>query len=59
MAKMKVGSEFYRHKNLKSINVHVSREAHKKLYDLAAKEDRSLQKTIRRILEEYAKKVKK
>lgn len=55
---LRVGSEFYRDKKLKTITVHVTKETHRKLKLLAVQEDRSFQKTVRRILEEYADKVK-
>ncbi len=51
----KGGTQFYKGAGLKAITVHLPKEAHLKLMGIAKKEDRSLQKTIRRILVEYAK----
>ncbi|MCB4755946.1 MAG: hypothetical protein LHV69_02770 [Elusimicrobia bacterium] len=56
--RIRVGSDFYRNKKLKTITVHVSPKAHQKLRLMAAREDRSFQKTIRRILEEFTEKLK-
>lgn len=52
----KAGTKFYASAGLKSITVHIPIGAHKKLTEIAQREDRSLQKTIRRILVEYANK---
>lgn len=52
----KAGTQFYASVGLKSVTVHLPKEAHKKLAGIAKREDRSLQKTIRRILIEYAEK---
>ena len=50
------GTKFYASAGLKSITVHLPKAAHKKLVKLAKKEERSFQRTIRRILVDYAKK---
>jgi predicted transcriptional regulator len=51
-----VGTEFYKKKGLeKAITIHLSKELHDKLRRLAKKEERSLQITARRILEEWLK----
>ena len=47
-----VGTTFYKKKGLMAIIIHLPKEAHVKLKALAKKEERSLQKTARRILEE-------
>jgi len=53
MRKFPVGTEFYRKKGLeKAITIHLPKELHDKLLKLAKKEERSLQVTGRRILEE-------
>jgi len=52
----KAGTKFYASAGLKSITVHLPKATHKKLTELARKEDRSLQRSIRRILVEYAEK---
>lgn len=51
----KAGTQFYASTGLKSVTVHLPKKIHQKLTNLAKKEDRSLQKTIRRILVDYAK----
>ena len=51
----KAGTEFYASVGLKAIIVHLPKGVHKKLVDIARNEDRSLQKTVRRILVEYAR----
>lgn len=51
----KGGTQFYKDAGLKAVTVHLPKDAHVKLMALAKKEDRSLQRTIRRILVEYAK----
>jgi hypothetical protein len=52
----KGGTTFYRSAGLKAVTVHLPAKAHKKLVEMAKKEDRSLQKTIRRILMDFASK---
>lgn len=52
----KAGTQFYASAGLKSVTVHLPKAAHQKLAAIAKKQDRSLQKTIRRILVEYADK---
>jgi predicted HicB family RNase H-like nuclease len=52
----KAGTQFYASTGLKSVTVHLPKQAHLKLAAIAKKQDRSLQKTIRRILVEYADK---
>lgn len=47
-----MGTTFYKVKGLVAITIHLSKDAHGKLKALAQKEERSLQKTARRILEE-------
>ena len=49
----KAGTQFYANAGLKAVTIHLPKTIHKKLLLLAAKEDRSLQKSIRRILVEY------
>jgi predicted transcriptional regulator len=51
----KSGTKFYASVGLKAITVHLPPEIHKKLLKIADEDDRSLQKTIRRILVEYTK----
>jgi predicted transcriptional regulator len=51
----KAGTKFYASVGLKAVTVHLPPEVHKKLAKIAKKEDRSLQRTIRRILIEYTK----
>lgn len=51
----KAGTKFYASVRLKAVTVHLPPEVHKKLMKIAKKEDRSLQRTIRRILIEYTK----
>ena len=51
----KAGTKFYASVGLKAVTVHLPPEVHKKLTKIAKKEDRSLQRTIRRILIEYTK----
>lgn len=46
-----LGTKFYKKKGMKAVTVHLSKEYHEKLLELAKKEERSLQKTARRILE--------
>ncbi len=50
----KAGTKFYAGAGLKAVTVHLPMETHKKLAQIAKKEDRSLQRTIRRILIDYA-----
>jgi len=50
----KSGTKFYADVGLKAITIHLPIQTHKKLVQIARKEDRSLQKTIRRILVDYA-----
>lgn len=50
----KAGTKFYASVGLKSVTVHLPKETHEKLTGIAKKQDRSLQRTIRRILVEYA-----
>ena len=52
----KAGTTFYRGAGLKAVTVHLPVKVHKKLAEVAKKEERSLQKTIRRILIDYAEK---
>ncbi len=52
----KAGTKFYASVGLKSVTVHLPKDAHKKLAEIAKRQDLSLQKTIRRILVEYADK---
>lgn len=52
----KAGTKFYASVGLKSVTVHLPKETHIRLTEIAKKQDRSLQKTIRRILVEYADK---
>ena len=47
------GAKFYRSVGYKSVTVHLPKNVHTTLVRLATKEDRSLQKTIRRILIDY------
>jgi predicted transcriptional regulator len=54
----KAGTKFYASVGLKAVTVHLPPGVHKKLLKIAEEDDRSLQKTIRRILVEYAKKRK-
>jgi len=49
------GTKFYASVGLKAITIHLPKGIHKKLVDIARNEDRSLQKTVRRILVEYAR----
>lgn len=53
----KAGTQFYASVGLKSVTIHLPRPTHKKLLKLAKKEDRSLQKTIRRILIDYTERL--
>jgi predicted DNA-binding protein len=56
MKKIPVGTEFYKKKGLeKAITIHLPKELHARLYRLAKSEERSLQITVRRILEERLK----
>lgn len=56
MKKIPVGTEFYRKKGLeKAITIHLSKVFHDRLFQLAKKNERSLQVTARRILEEGLK----
>lgn len=50
----KAGTKFYASVGLKSITVHLPKGVHKKLAEIAKRQDRSLQKTIRRILVDFA-----
>lgn len=50
----RAGTTFYRTAGLKAVTVHLPIKVHKKLAAIAQKEERSLQKTIRRILVDYA-----
>jgi hypothetical protein len=52
----KSGTTFYATSGLKAVTVHLPLKTHQKLMKIAKREDRSLQKTIRRILIEYAQK---
>ena len=52
----KKGTKFYSGVGLKGVTVHLPLKVHQKLMRIAKKTDRSLQKTIRRILIDYAKK---
>lgn len=54
----KKGSEFYKSKGLKPVTLHLPIKAHKKLRELAKREERSLQVTARRILMDYLGKIK-
>jgi predicted transcriptional regulator len=57
MRKFPVGTEFYKKKGLeKAITVHLSKDLHEKLRRLAKKNERSLQVTTRRILEDGLRK---
>lgn len=50
------GKEFYKKKGLtKALTIHLTKEAHSRLLRLARKQERSLQITARRILEEHLK----
>ncbi len=51
----KAGTKFYASVGLKAVTVHLPPGVHKKLMKIAEADDRSLQKTIRRILVEYTK----
>jgi len=56
MKKFPVGTEFYRKKGLeKAVTIHLPKELHDKLRRLAKKDERSLQITARRILEDGLK----
>ncbi len=48
------GTTFYANEGFKAVTVHLPLKTHRKLQKIARKEDRSLQKTIRRILVDYA-----
>jgi len=52
----RAGTKFYASVGLKSVTVHLPKEIHLRLTAIAKKQDRSLQKTIRRVLVEYANK---
>lgn len=52
-----VGTEFYKKKGLeKAITIHLSKDFHLRLKKLAKKEERSLQVTARRIIENQLEK---
>ncbi|MBL8024696.1 MAG: hypothetical protein JNK54_10545 [Elusimicrobia bacterium] len=54
--KTPVGNNFYRKKGLdKVITLHVTKELHDALVKLAKKEERSLQVTVRRLVERGVK----
>ena len=58
LTKTEQGTGFYREKHeLKPILVHVPKEVHRALTEKALEEDRSLQKTVRRILIEAVAKL--
>jgi predicted transcriptional regulator len=50
------GTQFYASRGLKSLTVYLPAAVLKKLADLAQRQDRSLQKTVRRIILEYVEK---
>ena len=50
-----VGATFYTRRGLKSVVVYLTKEYHAKLKAIAQKEERSIQKTARRILENSLK----
>lgn len=52
----KAGTQFYTDAGLKSVTIHLPKTTHRELMKLARKEERSLQKTIRRVLVDYVKK---
>lgn len=54
----KRGTAHYISSGMKTITVHVPKFVHERIKKLAAKQERSLQKTVRRILIEYASKIK-
>jgi hypothetical protein len=51
MSHYSAGTQFYKRKGLFSVTVHLTKEFHDKLKKVARKDDRSIQKTARRILE--------
>ncbi len=51
------GPKFYSNMGFKRVTLYLPKGAYTKLVKLARREDRSLQKTIRRIVLDYAKKI--
>ena len=49
------GTQFYASRGLKSLTIYLPVEVHKKLTDIAKNQDRSIQKTARRVVAEYVR----
>ncbi len=52
----KKGTQFYTSVGLKSLTVYLPTVVHKKLAGIAKSQDRSIQKTVRRIVVDYVRK---
>jgi predicted transcriptional regulator len=50
------GTQFYASRGLKSLTIYLPVEVHKKLTDIARHQDRSIQKTARRVVVDFVQK---